>query len=89
MYWEHRLWVFLGVAGKGQSPLAFCVEQPPFLSYKTICKWLLLVLGLEVPRLNQAVNLGWLLLVLGLGPLSKRYRGWGLSEASCCFFERV
>ena len=35
------------------------------------------------------MNLGWLLLVLGLGPLSKRYRDWGLTEASCCLFERT
>ena len=37
------------------------------------------MLGLEIPRQSQAVNLGWLLLVLGLG----------LTEASCCLFERA
>ena len=47
------------------------------------------MLGLEVPRLNQAVNLGWLLLVLGLGPLNKRWEGWWLIEAGCCLFERI
>ena len=52
-------------------------------------RWLPLVLGLEIPRCSQAVNLGSLLLVLGLGPLSKRYKGWGLMEASCCLFERI
>ena len=41
--------------------------------------WLLLVLGLEVPRQSQAVNLGWLLLIQGLG----------FTEASCCLFERI
>ena len=40
---------------------------------------LLLVLGLEIPRESQAVNLGWLLLVLGLG----------LTEASSCLFNRI
>ena len=33
----------------------FCVE-PPGMSYKVICRWLLFVLGLEVPRRDQAVN---------------------------------
>ena len=47
------------------------------------------MLGLEIPRGKQAVNLGRLLLVLGLGPLSKRYRGWGLTDAGCCLFERI
>ena len=42
-------------------------------------RWLLLVLGLEIPRQSQAVNLGWLLLVLGLE----------LTEASCWLFERI
>ena len=35
------------------------------------------MLGLEIARLNQALNLGWLLLVPGQGPLSKRFRSWG------------
>ena len=35
------------------------------------------------------MNLGWLLLVLGLGPLSKRNEGLGLTEISCCLFERI
>ena len=47
------------------------------------------MLGLEIPRKTQVVNLGWLLLVLGLGSLSKRYRGWKLIEAGCCLFERI
>ena len=47
------------------------------------------MLGLEIPRASQALNIGWLLLVLGLGPLSKRYRGWAIAEVSCCLFERI
>ena len=47
------------------------------------------MLGLKIPRQRQAVNLGWLLLVLGLGPLSKKYRDWELTESSCCLFERI
>ena len=48
------------------------------------------MLGLEIPRGSKAVNLGWvLLLVLGLESLRKRYEGWGLTEASCCLFERI
>ena len=47
------------------------------------------MLGLEIPRRSQAVNVDSLLLVLGLGPLSKRYEGWGLTEASSCLFERI
>ena len=42
-------------------------------------RWLVLVLGLEIPRQSQGVNPGWLLLVLGLG----------LTEASCCLFKRI
>ena len=45
-------------------------------------RWLLLVLGLEVPRQSQTVIHSWLLLVPGLGPLSQKYRGWGLTEAA-------
>ena len=37
------------------------------------------LLDLEIPRHNQAVNLVWLLLVPGLG----------LTEASCCLFEKI
>ena len=35
------------------------------------------MVSLEIP--SQAVNLGWMLLVLGLG----------LTEASCCLFNRI
>ena len=63
--------------------------RPPCLSYKAICRWLLLVLGLEIPRRSQAMNVGWLLLVPGPWLLSKTYRGWGLTETGCCLFERI
>ena len=61
------LWGLPGGIGQGQLP---CV---PCSSYKVICRWLLLVLGLEVPRRGQAANHSQLLLVLGLGSFSKRY----------------
>ena len=43
------------------------------ISYKTIWRWLLLVLGLNVPRWSQTVNQGQPLLEPGLGQLGKRY----------------
>ena len=53
----------------------FCPESQS-ISYKAICMWLLLVLGLEVSGRGQAVNQGWLLLVLGLGQVGARYRAY-------------
>ena len=35
------------------------------------------------------MDLGWLLLVPGLGPFSMMFGSWGLTEASCCLFERI
>ena len=78
VHWVHRLWGFQGGAGQGQ-PVPMFHPGPPSMSYKAICRWLLHVLGLEVPRQSQAVNLGWLLLVPGLG----------LTEVSCCIFEKI
>ena len=50
----------------------FCLQSHS-ISYKAICRWLLLLLGLEVSgEAGPAVNQGQLLLVLGLGPLSQR-----------------
>ena len=73
----HWLWSLPGGTGQGQLPPMFCSRRPG-VSYRAICRWLLLVLGLEVPRWSQAANQGWLLLVLGLRPPSKRYRAcWG------------
>ena len=37
------------------------------MSYRMICRWLLIVLDLEVRRRGQAVNQGQLLLVPDLG----------------------
>ena len=48
------------------------------IGYKVICRWLLIMLGLEVPRWSKAVNGGQLLLVRGLWPLSKRYGGFNV-----------
>ena len=56
---------------------------------QTIYRWLLLVLDLEDHGWSEAVIQGWLLLVLDLGPISKRYGMWGLTEASCGLFERT
>ena len=47
------------------------------------------MLGLEIPRKSEAVNLYLLLLMPGLGQVSKRYLGWGLTEGSYCLFERI
>ena len=47
------------------------------------------MLGLEIPRGSHTVNLDLLLLVPGVGPLSKRYMGWGFAEANYCLFERI
>ena len=35
------------------------------------------------------MNLGWLLLVSGLGPLSKKYEVWGLTEIGYCLFDKI
>lgn len=43
------------------------------MNYKMICKWLLLMMGLEVPVRGQGGNRGQLLLVLDLGLLSKMF----------------
>ena len=71
------LWGLSGGAGQGHSLLVFHLV-PPSMSYKVICRWLPLVLGLELPRTGKFVNQDQLLIVLGLRPLSKRYRAcWG------------
>ena len=75
VYWVLRLWGFPGGTGQGQPPPVFCLG-PPCMSYKAIYRWLLPVMGLEIPRQSQPVNLGWLLLVPCLEPLSKWYSGW-------------
>ena len=68
-----------------RSATTCVLPGPPSMRYKVICRWLLLVLGLEVPRRDQTVNPSQMLLVLGLGPLA---RGTGYMEARCYLFER-
>ena len=60
------------------SPHLCSALGPPSMSYKAICRLLLLELGLEVPRQSQTVTQSWLLLVLGL---------W-LNAVNCCLFEK-
>lgn len=43
------------------------------MSYRAICRWLLFVLGLKVPKRGQDVNLGKFLLVTDVRLLIKRY----------------
>ena len=70
-------WGLLRDAGKGQPPPVF-FPGPSNISNKATCRWLLLLLDLELPRRVQAMNQGQLLLVPGLGQLSKRYGAhWG------------
>ena len=73
VHWACWLWGFLGGTGQGQLPPESC---PSCMSYKVICRWLVLVLGLEVPRRCKAMNQVQLLLMLGVGPLSERYRAY-------------
>ena len=65
--------------------LAADLAGPYGLSYEVICKWLLLILDLQVSRLGQAMNQVQLMLVPGLGLLSERYK---TCKARCCLFER-
>ena len=82
-HWVHWLWGFPGGAGHSQPPPVSC-PGPHSVSYKVICRWLLLMLGQEVPRKGQAVKQGWLLLVLTWGQLA---RGMGHTKARCCLFD--
>ena len=50
-HWVHRLWGFLSGAGHGHPPPMFFLG-PPCRSCRAICRLLLLVLGVEVPRLS-------------------------------------
>ena len=47
------------------------------------------MLGLEIPRESEAVNVGWLLLVLSLEQISKRYRGWGPAAVCLIGFRKL
>ena len=65
---------------QGQPPSVPCLWSLS-MSYRAICRWLLLVLGLQVPKRRQSVNQGRLLLELGLGPLGN---GTGHAKIRCC-----
>ena len=69
----HYLLGFPGSAGQVQLLLVFS-PGPLSMCYKAICRWLLLVLGLKVPKRGQTANQGWLLLAPGLGPLNEMYK---------------
>ena len=84
VHWVHWLWGLLGDSGQGLPPPIFC-SGPLSMSSKEICRWLLVVLGLDVPRQGQAEDQGWMLLVHDLKPLR---RGTGLAKARCYLFER-
>ena len=58
---------------KAKVSCHLCLAQTTSMSYKVICRCLVLVLGLEVAVRGKAMNQGRLLLGLGLGQLSKRY----------------
>ena len=62
---------------------ACALHRPPSVSCKVICRWLLLVLDLEVPRRGQAANQGQLQPVLVWGHLA---RVTGHAEARSCLF---
>ena len=64
--WHAQSYPFILLAFGTLGPAIACVlPVATQKSYKAICRWLLLVLGLEVPRQGQAVNQGQLMLVLG------------------------
>ena len=83
--WVLWLWGLPEGAGQGQ-PLPVFRTGPPGMSYKAIFRWLLLVLGLEVPRRGQAANQGCWLLVQGPRPEAQGKREHAKSR--CCLSER-
>ena len=68
---------FLGGADQGQPPACFSLGT--LTELQSNLRWLLFVLGLEMPRQSYTMKLIWLLLVLGLGP----------TEASYFLFDRI
>ena len=61
---------FLGWCGLRSAPA--CVLPGSTLhELQSSLSWPLLVLGLEIPRQSQPVNLGWLLVVPGWGHLAR------------------
>ena len=77
VHWVYWLWSLPGGADKAWALPVFC-PGPLGMNYKEICRWLLLVLDLEVPKRCQAANQRCLPLLPGLQPLSKRHRGCGV-----------
>ena len=73
VYQVFWLWDLPGGTCQGQPPPVLC-PGPAGMSYKVICRGLLLALVLEVSRRGQAMNHGQLLLIPGLGPVNERYR---------------
>ena len=49
VHWVHRLWGFPGGAGQGQPPPLFGLWATLHELYSNL-RWLLLVLGLEIPK---------------------------------------
>ena len=63
MVLHHVLKLTTWCTGSGVSwELQPICPGPPAMSYKVVCRWLLLVLGFEVLRKGQVANQGWLML---------------------------
>ena len=81
VHWICTFWDFLGGASQGQPLLVFCAGS----LCQSNLRWPLLVLGLEIFRGSQAVNLSWLLLVPGVVHLARGTRAGGsLGLAFAC-----
>ena len=81
VHWVPRFWGYPGGAGQGQLSLVF-FPGPPCMSYKAIrdgCYCAVIGDSQAKPSCESRL----LFLVQGLRPLSKRYGGWGLTEAGC------
>ena len=76
--WICRLWGFPEWCRPRSAPTC-ALPGATLPDLQSNLRWLLLVLGLEIPWRSQAVNLGWLLLVPVLG----------LTEDRCCLFEGI
>ena len=57
VHWVCRSWGFLGGAGQGH-PTTCVLPWATLTKLKSNLRWLLVSLGLEIPKYNQAVNLG-------------------------------
>ena len=85
--WVCWPWGFLGGAGQVQPLPMFFLGHPEGAIKQSEMAATCAGLGDFHPK--PSCGLVWLLLVPCLGPLSRRYRGWGLTEANCCLFERI